>query len=247
LETCNAIYSAIDEGGNPSDPPGLAILHKDFLSLLSLIYATTTKVAIAFKPPSPAYSAAIPQIQDLIKHASSLLHCASLFSAIVHGKTITQEAHSLTKEVVDSLRVFVSGFIASETYTAQQDARQPRGNYLIHTGAIHELIDRARSDKGLSKTNGMAVSKRWATDRASLEDGFREVGDMISDTEMDGDQDEEDGWDELGLSSGGKLSASELETAKKVRSSASVQIRQVKRSRLDSLHSAFDHCALQTN
>jgi cyclin-D1-binding protein 1 len=87
---------------------------------------------------------------------------------------------------------------------------------MVRTGGVHDLIDKALGAKGISKDNLGAVKKKWGEDRATLEDAFREVGEMVVEGEEGGDEnEEEDGWDELGLGSG-KMDKNELERTKQV-------------------------------
>lgn len=84
---------------------------------------------------------------------------------------------------------------------------------MVRTGTVHDLIENA---KGISKDNIAAVRRKWIENRGSLEDGFREVGEMIEDEAEDNNDDGDDGWDELGFGKGSKMSTDELERTKKV-------------------------------
>ncbi|TFK54881.1 hypothetical protein OE88DRAFT_973111 [Heliocybe sulcata] len=114
--------------------------------------------------------------------------------------------------------------------------------YLKMTGTIHEVIDGAtgappppssKSSKsagknkatlsGLSKDNAEAVQKLWTIDGGSLRDGVRELKEMIedyndhdADEDFGGEEDEDDGWAELGLGTA-KLKKEEVDRAKSSR------------------------------
>jgi cyclin-D1-binding protein 1 len=200
----------------------LSALRTDFLSLLSVLYSNTTKLSIALNPSSPVYSAAVTPLKDLITHSSTLASNASLFLPDVHGRTLTAEVHSTAKGVLTALQELAHAhlsLLAKPTTRHKIDASQ-RGNdeYLAKTGVVHELIRQAKA--GLSKTNLIAVHKRW-----------REHSDIIADAAStlevetflpEGDEDEDeldDGWDdlELDLHDAGKQSPEQIQLAKKVR------------------------------
>jgi len=100
----------------------------------------------------------------------------------------------------------------------EEGKRQRSGDeYLVRTGAVHSLIEMARSGNILPKDNLTAVRHVWTEDAGALADGVREVGDMIEDSQSETDIiDEEDGWDELGIEPNKPLTEEELERAKKV-------------------------------
>lgn len=148
---------------------------------------------------------------------AALTHSAQLFNVDTHGATLTKEVITTVKDVIEAIRALVQTFLA-----LQIDAGSGTGTageeYMVRTGAVHDLIDKSRGAKGLSKDNLEAVRKKWTENRGALEDGFREVGEMIEEAEgSDGDDDEDDGgWDELGLGKGTKMTPDELERTKKV-------------------------------
>lgn len=68
--------------------------------------------------------------------------------------------------------------------------------HLYLTGSLHELIDHSRGSDGLSKNNLQAVRKKWLQDRSVLEDGYRELSELLTpdgtgddflDEDLDGD------------------------------------------------------------
>ncbi|KAF9264693.1 hypothetical protein L218DRAFT_925160 [Marasmius fiardii PR-910] len=206
IETCNAALTSISDDNRHSTDlqPSLAVIHKDFISLLSLIYASTTKLALVLNPSSPTYSAAVIPLNDLSKHISALSHCAKLFSSIEHGATVTREAVDLAKNVVEAVKVLLRTFLERE---------QPTNEYLVKTGTVHDIIEVARSSNGLSKDNISAVRKKWKEDSEPLEDGARELKELI---ENPGDASEDDGWEELGLEPDAPFSDQEADRALKI-------------------------------
>ncbi|KAI0724008.1 hypothetical protein C8T65DRAFT_704651 [Cerioporus squamosus] len=185
--------------------PACAVLHKDYQSLLTLIYTSTTKVTLVLRPSAPAPSAAIAPIKDLGTSITSFATCATLFD--LHGATLASDARSLAREVCESVRALASMFVDS----GGED-------YLMRTGTIHDLVEKARRD--LPVDNLAAVKKRWKADRDMMEDSLEEINAMLEDAgegedETEGD-DFDDEWDELGFGASKKMSEVELERTKKV-------------------------------
>ncbi|KAJ6547562.1 Grap2 and cyclin-D-interacting-domain-containing protein [Mycena capillaripes] len=214
LETCNAaLVSAPPE----ATPQSLDVLHKDLISLLSLLYAATTKLSLSLKPSSPTYSASLAPLKDLADHVSALFHCANLFVPDVHGATLVREVHSLVRDAIESIRALVQTFLEIEASGSRQSSGKAGDEYMVRTAAVHNVLDKARA---LSASNLLAVRKRWSEDAASLDDGFREVADMVEEEEStdDAEDDEmfDDGWGEIGIGKGQKMSAEELDRTKKV-------------------------------
>jgi hypothetical protein len=139
-----------------------------------------------------------------------------------------------------------------------RDSETVGGEY-IRTGAVHDLIDKARGENGVSKNNMDAVRKKWAQDWESLDDGLREVSQMIEEEETNGSEEEnelvEDGWDELGLDSRKKMNKEELERTKTVHTILRLTTLLHKRISLDLLSSpspklpdlALDSFSLQSS
>lgn len=180
------------------------MLHKDLISLLTLIYTATTKLTLSIRAEEPAYKAALGPLQDLIANVSAVTTCATLFDA--HGLTLA----SAVKQVVTEMCTALSAL--ARTLLEEGD------DYLVHTGMVHDLVYQAKRD--LPADNQMAVKKRWAADRGMLEDTLQDVTSMLEDNDAVGDEvhsdDELDGLDELGLGSTKKMSELELERTKKV-------------------------------
>jgi cyclin-D1-binding protein 1 len=197
--------------------PALPVLHKDLISLLSLVYAQITKLAICLKPASPTYSAAVSPLQEMSKHVIAIATCAALFDEDVHGTTLVQEVRSAAREVLESVDAFLKTLRNLLNSTAAPEDNQ---EYLVRTGAVHELIEHARGPNGLSKTNLDAVRRRWDADQDVLKDAFKEFEEMLEESTDEADEEEDefgDGWDELGLGTQ-KMTDKELARAKSVRS-----------------------------
>jgi hypothetical protein len=134
----------------------------------------------------------------------------------VHGATLTKEAVATVRDVIEAIQALVQTFLALQI-NAGSGTGKAGEEYMVRTGAVHDLIDKAKRAEGLSEDNLGAVRKKWTENRGALEDGFREVGEMIEEAEETEDDDEDDdGWDELGLGKGTKMNLDELERTKKV-------------------------------
>jgi hypothetical protein len=236
-QTCSAALASIssdilqsktDHSSSSSRPPSveLPVLRKDLLSLLSLLHASTTKLSLALKPSSPSYTASLAPLKDISDHVSVLSHCINLFDPTTHGATIIREAVFLIKDVIEAIRALLQTFLNIEANGTDVSTGQAGDEYMVRTGAVHDLIDKARVSNGLSKDNFVAARKKWTQDQCSLEDGLREVGEMVEDAESSDRDDEEefgddDGWGEMGLGPGKKMDKDELERTKKVHLSMS--------------------------
>ncbi len=186
-------------------PPDIAVLHKDFLSLLLLLRASSTKLALAMKPSSPTYSAVHTPLKDTSSHLAAIAHCIHLLRPELHGSILVLEFQRVAIDIINSLRSLLTVLVGLKD-----------GNeYLVQTGELHDLIDTAQSPTGLSADNVAAIRKKWLQDKGSLEDGLNELNDML-DHEHSEAYDENDGWDELGLGSDASLNPTERERSKKV-------------------------------
>jgi hypothetical protein len=181
-----------------SDTRGASLqtLLTDYSSLLSLVYASTTKIALALKPANPTYSAVVVPLRDVTKHIDSLASCACSIDPDLHGKTLVREVCWAAEGVISSLHVFLICF---------SDESPEQESYLIKAGAVHEAIERARN---ISKSNLDAVKKRWEADREGLNDCVKEVAEMIEEEKQSvlgsddesGDEsfgEDDDDWGEL--------------------------------------------------
>ncbi|KAH9843081.1 uncharacterized protein C8Q71DRAFT_699863 [Rhodofomes roseus] len=181
--------------------PALAVLHKDLFSLLTLIYAATTKLTLSLRAEEPAYRAALGPLQDLTTNISAIATCATLFDA--HGLTLASDVKQVVREVCIALSAL------GHTLLVDGD------DHLVHTGMVHELVDKAKRD--LPADNRAAVKKRWASDRGMLEDSLQDVTSMIEDNDAEDEFDEfDDELDDLGLGSSKKMSEVELARTKKI-------------------------------
>lgn len=196
---------------------------KDLDSLLSLIYNSSTKLALALKPSSPTYSASLPVIVDLTKHTSGIAHCMHLLNPDLHGATLIKEVQHDMSAILEALRAVVQTFLNLAARGPSIARSGSAGEeYLVRTGTLHDVITQARGPNGIPKDNISAIRRRWKQDRGALEDSLREVSEMIDGAEgiesddVDGDY-VDDGWDELGLGDkGAKMDRDELARAKNV-------------------------------
>ncbi|KDQ60824.1 hypothetical protein JAAARDRAFT_708980 [Jaapia argillacea MUCL 33604] len=221
-ESCSIALAVLASPPPPPPPPfpPTATLHTDLLALLSHISHSTTKLALLLNPSSPSPSASLPVLSDLSNYLNSLTSCALSFNPTFHGATLRAEVVARVNEVVGSVRALIQTYLN----IAQRDSRIPgtvrsedgQEEYLRRTGTVYALVDAAKepSPKGLSRSNAEAVKRKWDEDRDTVQDGLKEVAEMITDTGED--DDDEDGWDELGLGSNEKPSPEELERTKKI-------------------------------
>lgn len=251
-ETCTAALSALVPKNQPdkSEPQtsDLAVILKDLDSLLSLIYNSSTKLALVLKPSSPTYSASLPVIADLTKYTSGIAHCVHLVNPNLHGATLIKELQYELRAIFEALRAVVQTFLSLAARGPSIARNGSAGEeYLVRTGTLHDLITRARGPDGIPQDNISAIRRRWKQDRVALEDSLREVSEMIDraeGSESDGiddddDDDDDDGWDELGLGdTGAKMDKDELARAKNVHSVLRLTTLLHKRIFLDLLSSA---------
>ncbi|KAH9043243.1 hypothetical protein EDB85DRAFT_1914217 [Lactarius pseudohatsudake] len=219
-QTCTQSISAIRTAPDTQNIP-LSTLRTDFLSLLSLIHSNTTKLSIALNPSSPAFSAAQRPLKDLITNSSTLASNASLFLPDVHGRTLTAEVHSIAKSVLTALEDLARAHLSLITRVPTEAAS---GEYLSKTGIVHELITQAKAGHphGLSRTNLVAVRKRWLEHAESVSDAEAMLESEAFASDEDEDGKDSDGWDDPELDLGsdsGEQTAVQKEIAKKVRHS----------------------------
>ncbi|KAF8275023.1 hypothetical protein EI94DRAFT_19499 [Lactarius quietus] len=205
-QTCSLSIQAVNTPPDTQHIP-FATLRTDFLSLLSLIYSNTTKLSIALNPSTQAHSAATRPLKDLIAHSSTLASNASLFLPSVHGRTLTAEVQSLAKCVLTALEDLARAHL-SLIARVPTDAHATSGTeeYLSKTAIVHELIAQAKAahPQGLSRSNHLAVCKRWLEYSETVSDAAAMLEGFASDDDDDKDSDFSDGWDdpELDLGSG---------------------------------------------
>lgn len=223
-QTCALSIAAIKTDPAAQQLP-LASLRNDFNSLLSVIYSNTTKLSIALNPSNPAYSATAIPLKDLIIHSSTLASNASSFLPDVHGRALTAERHSTAIDILTALQDLAKTHLSLLIESANKDdaaisaSKTASDTYLAKTGVVHELITRAKAD-GLSRTNLIAVRKRWC-EHSDLVCDAASVLEIEADPPDDSDDDEhneddfDDGWGDI--SDPGKQSPEQVELAKKVR------------------------------
>lgn len=126
------------------------------------------------------------------------------------------EATVIAKDVLAAARALFQTFLTVNSNKSASHHGARGDDYLIRTGALHDIIDKARSKGGFSTDNLAAVIKLWKRNQESLEDGRNEVQETMDSTGNDAEDAFDDGWDELGFSSSLKPSATEMERIKKV-------------------------------
>ncbi|RDB21366.1 hypothetical protein Hypma_011600 [Hypsizygus marmoreus] len=220
-QTCIAALASFSESTPKSDlaASNQAVLRNDLMSLLSLLHASTTKLSLALKPSSPTYSASLTPLKDVSDHVSAISHCVLLFES-THGATFIEELYSVAKNIVESVLSLVQTFLNIEATGSRTSTGQAGDEYMVRIGAVHEIIKKAQSTSGLSRDNIVAVQKKLSQDHESLDDGLKEVGEMIdeqaSTDEVMKDDWDDGGWGELGLDSAQRMDVHELERAKKI-------------------------------
>lgn len=212
-ETCSAAIDTLRQPLSPAqtslltERPSCPVLQKDYQSLLTLIYTSTTKLTLVLRPSAPAPSAALGPISDLGTSVTSLAACATLFD--LHGATLSSYAREATQGICGAVKSLADTFV--------EDAGE---EYLVRTGTVHDIIEKARRE--IPADNLAAVKGRWKADRGMLEDSLEEINSMVEEHGLAGgedldDEDFDDEWDELGFGSTKKMSEVELERTKKVR------------------------------
>ncbi|KAF4614908.1 hypothetical protein D9613_003055 [Agrocybe pediades] len=217
VESCTAALNSLTSREGPDDHPSVDFptLRTDFISILSIIHAATTKIALSLKPSSPTHKASLVPLKDITNNVAALVHSIRLMR-FREGVTIMKEYENLARNVITAVQSLAQTLLVDGAGGSGED-------YLVQTGEVHETIDRARKPGGLSLDNRDAVRRSWTSDHGSLVDAYEELQDICkaADSSAEGDDDEDqlgDGWDELGFSSDKKLSASELDRAQKVQS-----------------------------
>ena len=202
--TCTQSILTLNTAPDTQQIP-LSTLRTDFLSILSLIYSNTTKLSIALNPSTPTHSAATRPLKDLISHASTLASNASLFLPSVHGRTLTAEVHSVAKSVLTALEDLARAH--TSLIARGGDTTSGTGEYLSKTAIVHELIARAKAadPQGLSRSNLIAVRKRWLEHSETVSDAEAMLESESSASDNDDnnkDTEFDDGWDDPELDLG---------------------------------------------
>lgn len=230
FETCSAALDALKDPNTKVQTPkdvaevSLDTRLTDYASLLSLLYQYSTKLAIALKPSSLAYSAAIAVAKDIATQADALASCAWSINDACDGRTLACEARWTAEDVLGALKSLLAVYTSDAHGQGSGSTSEAGGPYLYMTGVVHDTIDRAR---GISRTNQEAVRKRWGGVIGGMSDCEKEVQEMVEEEneaeDLDGlsGSDETDGWEQSGNAPRGDAHASqeELERLNTVRSS----------------------------
>lgn len=121
----------------------------------------------------------------------------------------------MTLDVLQATKGFVEHCVLITSGAASPSKLKPAHLYL--TGSLHGLIDHSRGSDGLSKDNLQAVRKKWLQDRSVLEDGYRELSELLASDGDDHDSFDEDLDDQDGLLlESVPLTTEETERVKKV-------------------------------
>lgn len=224
LQTCSGALKVLRETDTVIRPlesitdASLDTRLNDYTSLLSLLFHDTTKLAIALKPGSLTYSAAISPAKELAGHADGLASCAYSIQEAKYGRTLGCEVRWLAEDVLNGLESLLGVYTSDAHNLGVAGGTEAEEPYLVRTGVVHEAINRARS---ISRTNREAVRKRWEGLLGGLGDCENEVKEMVEDEEGSGDEggneNEDDGWGDLGgepLSTKGNVRASEQELSR---------------------------------
>lgn len=214
VENCRAalIALSVNDRTDAATYPrtDFATLRTDFLSILSLLYAASTKVALSLKPGAPAHhGASLVPLQELSKYVAALLHSVRLMRQ-TQGITLLTEYENVAKNVFSSVEYFADGL--SSSLSQPESSR----DHFVAVGKVHELIDNAKKHGALSSDNRAAVRKKWLRDYDSLKDGAHEIEEIGNPAELDDEDFVDDGWEELGLAPNQILSLIESERLKMV-------------------------------
>lgn len=206
-KTASAGIEALDAPANvDTTTPELAVLRKDYVSLMTMLYNAVTKIALALRPgqaDGPAYQAALQPIADLGSATVALSACTTFFSAATHGSALCTRARQLATDVLRAVQQLAAGLEDEDGATLY-----------VRTGAVHEAIDRARAQLPASELD--AVRATFIANQACLDDGLPEVQGLIDGDGDDAEQDS-DGWGELAEEFGEDFAPSKLTPAERKR------------------------------
>ncbi|EJD44096.1 hypothetical protein AURDEDRAFT_185146 [Auricularia subglabra TFB-10046 SS5] len=183
--TAAAALDALQATQNSNAAPAieLAVLRKDYTSILTLLYSAVTKVALALRPPKQEWKAALQPINDMGSATVALSSCASLFSVQHHGASLRTQARNLASDVLRTVQQLAS--------TIEDDTE----DLYVRTGALHDAIDRARNELPASELD--AVRDLFRANQACLDDGLPELQELIEEDECDHVENDDD-WDAFG-------------------------------------------------
>ncbi|ODN72956.1 hypothetical protein L202_08361 [Cryptococcus amylolentus CBS 6039] len=161
----------------PKDVPMPHGLPDAFCQLLANLRQSLTSLGLAFKPPV-TIPAALQQLEKISEQINQLISCAIMAKGEL-GKEWKEGISAVEGELERHIQVLESG-----------------GDYLRSTGMVWETIDRMTKD--ISKDERSAVIRRWKSHQSVIKDAWEEYKETL---EGDGEN-EDDGWDELGLGEG---------------------------------------------
>ncbi|KAH7107824.1 hypothetical protein BKA62DRAFT_610700 [Auriculariales sp. MPI-PUGE-AT-0066] len=196
-QTAAAAYDALQAVDEPASSKDAEILRKDFLSILTLLYAAATKIALSLKPPNPDYQASLRPITDMGGASVALSACASQFTTHQHGPAMRRKVRSLAGNVLHAARHLCSS-LASDS-----------GDIYVLTGAVHDSVDRARE---LPESELATIRAIFRTNQACLDDGLPELKELI-----EGSEDPDDGWNDLEDELGDDLTSKTLSVEERAR------------------------------
>lgn len=201
-----------DSNSRTDNPSDLHTVLADFISLLSLLHGATTKIALSLKPSSPAYNAALIPLKEIADRVPALSHVISLIDQS-YGATLLKEVEFITIDVLESIKSLTQTLLETTKLNTTSIGTNTE-MYLVRTGAVHDTIEKARAQNGVSRENLAAVRKLWVRDHDSLIDALEEAREICDSVDSLSDE-SDNGWDELGISTE-KLKPAELERANKV-------------------------------
>ncbi|KAL5529014.1 hypothetical protein ACEPAG_4988 [Sanghuangporus baumii] len=227
-ETCTAALKALRDPTTIVQIPenvaeaSLDTRLTDYLSLLSLLYQDSTKLAIALKPSSLAYAAAIAVAKDLAAQTDALASCAWSINDVAHGRTLAREVRWTVEDVLNALISLLEVYTSDAHGQGSGEASEAGDPYLYRTGIVHDAIERGR---GISRTNREAVKKRWDGVVGGMSDCEKEVQEMVEEEEHDceneegdhanpADSEQDDEWGQLSGASRENTRASQEELAR---------------------------------
>ena len=212
-ENCKAVLAGLAgklEDINEDYPATeFSTLRTDFLSILSLLYAASTKVALALKPDAKAHhAAALVPLRDLSNNVAALLYSIRLMRQ-TQGSTLLAEYENIARDIISSIEHFAEGLHNSLSQANSND-------HFVAVAKVHELIDNAKKSGAMSLDNKTAVRKKLIQDHETLMDVAEEIEEMRQSSGPDDEEGFDDGWEELGLKSNQELSQEERDRLEKV-------------------------------
>ncbi|WWC95811.1 hypothetical protein V866_002677 [Kwoniella sp. B9012] len=153
--------------------------------LLAQLRQSITALGLSFNPPI-TIDAAIQQLGKISEYIGKLISCV-LLATTPSTELLAEEWKggliSVVEETNKHIRVL-----------------EENGDYLSSTGIVWESIDNLLND--LSKDESSALKRRWKVHQSTVKDAWQEFKELLESTSDDderGNEDGEDGWDELDL------------------------------------------------